>query len=99
MEYAVLGVVPVVLTVNNTLAVPPANSVTLVGFKVSVGLEAPPGEIEPVMFTIPENPPILVSVIEVLPEDPRVILIADCWACSWKSGERGGFTWRMSVTV
>lgn len=71
----------------------------MVGFNVSVGLEPLPGEIELVTLIIPENPPTLVRVIAMLPEDPLVTLMADCCASSWKSGEGGGVTWRMSVTV
>ena len=87
------------LIVIRTLAIPPDNKVTLVGFNPTVGLEPPLSEIELVMLTIPEKPPILVSVIVMLPEDPRVTLIADCCACNWKSGAGGGVTWRISVTA
>jgi hypothetical protein len=85
--------------VSRTLAVPPDNKVTLTGFNDNDGLELPPGDTEHVILTSPEKPPTLVNVIAVLPEDPRVTLIADCSTCNWKSGGDGGTICRTTTTV
>ena len=53
--------VPVVVTISTALAVPPEDSVTLFGFRATVGLEPLLGDIDTLSVIAPENPPVLVK--------------------------------------
>jgi hypothetical protein len=88
-----------VFTVRTAFPVPPDNSVTRLGLRVRVGLEPLLGDIEAVRLTCPAKPPMLVSVRVVLVADPRVTFIEEGEEVIEKSGEGGGTTLRMLVTL
>src|SRR6267378_6433639 len=85
--------------VRTAFPVPPDNSVTRLGLRVKVGLEPLLGDIEAVRLTCPAKPPMLVSVRVVLVADPRVTFIEEGEEVIEKSGEGGGTTLRMLVTL
>lgn len=64
-----------------------------------MGLEALLGEIDVDRFTVPAKPPMLVNVIVLLVAEPRVTLMEDGAAEIEKSGEGGGTTLRILVTL
>ena len=78
---------------------PPDSSVTLFGLIVRVGLEPLLGEIEIARLTVPAKPPILVSVMVLLVDDPLVTFIAAGEDTIEKSGAGGGVTLRMLITL
>ena len=64
-----------------------------------MGLEPLLGEIDADRFTVPAKPPMLVNVIVLLVDEPRVTLMEDGAAEIEKSGEGGGTTLRILVTL
>ena len=75
------------------------SSVTLFGLMVRVGLEPLLGETEIARLTVPAKPPMLVSVIVPLVDDPLVTFIAVGEDAIEKSGAGGGVILRMLVTL
>lgn len=72
---------------------------TRLGFRVTVGLEPLLGDIEVVRLTCPAKPPMLVRVRVALVAEPRVTFIEEGEDVIEKSGERGGTTLRILVTL
>ena len=64
-----------------------------------MGLEPLLGEIDVDRFTVPAKPPMLVNVIVLLVAEPRVTFKEDGVAEVEKSGEGGGTTLRILVTL
>ena len=87
------------LIVRREFPVPPDSSVTLFGLIVRVGLEPLLGEMEVVRLTVPAKPPMLVSVIVLLVDEPRVMFIEAGEDVTEKSGKGGGATLMMLVTL
>ena len=85
--------------VRTAFPVPPDNNVTRLGLRVRVGLEPLLGEMDMVRLTCPVKPPILVSVRVVLVAEPRVTFIEEGEEMIEKSGEGGGTTLRILVTL
>ena len=85
--------------VRTAFPVPPDSNVTRLGLRARVGLEALLGDIEVVRVTCPANPPMLVNVMVVLVAEPRVRFIEEGEEVIEKSGEGGGTTLRMLVTL
>jgi hypothetical protein len=69
------------------------------GLRVRIGLEPLLGEIEEVRLTCPAKPPMLVSVRVALLAEPRVTFIEKGEDVIEKSGEGGGTTLRILVTL
>src|SRR6267143_5148104 len=90
---------PPVFTVRIAFPVPPDSNVTRLGLRVRVGLEPLLGEIEVVRLTCPTKPPMLVSVRVVLVAEPWVTFIEEGEEVIEKSGEGGGTTLRILVTL
>jgi hypothetical protein len=88
-----------VFTVRTAFPVPPDNSVTRLGLRVRVGLEPLLGDIDVVRLTSPAKPPRLVSVRVALVAEPRVTFIEEGEGVIEKSGEGGGTTLRILVTL
>src|SRR5690242_16964938 len=84
--------------VRTEFPVPPDRSVTLFGLIVRVGLEPLLGEMEVVRLTVPAKPPMLVSVIVLLVDDPLVTFIAVGEDAIEKSGAGGVVILRTLVT-
>ena len=87
------------MMVRTAFPVPPDSNVTRLGLRVRVGLEPLLGDIEVVRLTCPTKPPMLVSVRVVLVAEPRVTFIEDGEEVIEKSGEGGGITLRILVTL
>ncbi len=85
--------------VRITFPVPPDSNVTRFGLRVRVGLEPLLGEMDVVRLTVPAKPPMLVNVIVLLVAEPRVTFMEDGAAEVEKSGEGGGTTLRILVTL
>ena len=85
--------------VRTEFPVPPDRSVTLFGLIVRVGLEPLLGEMEMARLTVPAKPPILVSVIVLLVDDPLVTFILVGEDVIEKSGAGGEVIVRMLVTL
>jgi hypothetical protein len=66
---------------------------------VRVGLEPLFGDIEVVRLTVPAKPPMLASVMVLLVDEPRVTFIETGAAVIEKSGDGGGTTLRILVTL
>jgi len=79
--------------------VSPDNNVTRLGLRVRVGLEALLGEIEAVRLICPAKPPMLVSVRVALVAEPWVKFMEEGEEVIEKSGEGGGTTLRILVTL
>src|SRR5207244_13509501 len=77
----------------------PTSEVLRFGLRVREGLEQLLGEIDVDMLTVPAKPPMLVNVIVLLVAEPRVRLMEDRAAEIEKSGEGGGTTLRILVTL
>ena len=90
---------PVVLIVSTAFPVPPDSNVTRFGLRTRLGLEPLLGEIDVVRSTVPAKPPMLVNVIVPLVAEPRVTFTEDGVAEVEKSGEGGGTTLRILVTL
>lgn len=69
------------------------------GLRVRLGLEPLLGDIDVLKLTVPANPPMLVNVTVVLVAEPRVTFIETGAAMIEKSGEGGGTTLRILVTL
>jgi hypothetical protein len=69
------------------------------GLRVRVGLEPLLGDIEVVRLTCPAKPPRLVNVRVALVAEPRVTFIEEGEDVIEKSGEGGGTTLRILVTL
>ena len=67
--------------------------------RVSVGLEPLLGEMDVVRVTVPAKTPMLVNVIVLLVAEPRVTFAEDGVAEIEKSGDGGGTTLRIVVTL
>ncbi len=85
--------------VSTAFPVPPDKSVTRLGLRVRVGLEPLLGDIDVVRLTCPAKLPMLVSVRVALVAEPRVRFIEDGEEVIEKSGEGGGTTLRILVTL
>jgi len=85
--------------VSTAFPVPPDNKVTGFGLRVSVGLEPLLGEMDVVRVTVPAKTPMLVNVIVLLVAEPRVTFAEDGVAEIEKSGDGGGTTLRIVVTL
>lgn len=72
---------------------------TRLRLRVRVGLEPLLGDIEALKLTCPANPPILASVKVALVAEPTVTFIEEGEEVTEKSGEGGGTTLRMLVTL
>ena len=83
---------------TTTFAVPPDNTVTRLGLTDSTGLEPLLGVDVALRLTMPENPPMLVRVIVLVPAEPWVMFIEDGLAVIWKSGGGGRLTSIIAVT-
>ena len=79
--------------------VAPDSNVTRFGLRVRAGLEPLLGEMDVVRLTVPAKPPMLVNVIVLLVAEPRVTFMEDGAAEVEKSGEGGGTTLRILVTL
>ncbi len=86
-------------TVRTAFPVPPDNSVARLGLRVRVGLEPLLGEMDVVRLTCSAKPPTLVSVRVALVAEPRVTFIEEGEDVIEKSGEGGGTTLRILVTL
>ena len=87
------------MTVRTAFPVPPDNSVTRLGLRVRVGLEPLLGDIDVVKLICPAKPPMLVNVRVALVAEPRVTFIEEGEEAIEKSGEGGGTTLRILVTL
>ncbi len=85
--------------VSTALPFPPDSKVTRFGLRARVGLEPLLGEIDVDRFTVPAKPPMLVNVIVLLVAEPRVTFKEDGVAEVEKSGDGGGTTLRILVTL
>src|SRR3989442_8444027 len=85
--------------VSTAVPLTPYSKVTWFGLRVRVGLEPLLGEIDVDRFTVPAKPPMLVNVIVLLVAEPRVTFTEDGVAEVEKSGEGGGTTLRILVTL
>jgi len=85
--------------VRTAFPVPLDSNVTRLGLRVIVGLEPLLGDIEVVRLTCPAKPPMLVSVRVALVAEPWVTFIEEGEEVIEKSGEGGGTTLRMLVTL
>ena len=85
--------------VSTAFPVPPDSNVTLFGLRARVGLEPLLGEMDVLKLTVPAKPPTLVNVMVLLVAEPRVIFMEDGAAEVEKSGEGGGTTLRILVTL
>src|SRR6266849_4813917 len=85
--------------VKTAFPVSPESNVTLLGFNVRVGLPPLLGDIDMDRLTVPAKPPMLVKVRVLLVAEPRVALIEEGAAVMEKSGEGGGTTLRILVTL
>lgn len=84
---------------TTTLAVPPDNTVTRLGLIDRTGLEPLLGVEVTLRLMMPENPPMLVRVIVLVPAEPWVTFIEDGVAVIWKSGGAGTLTSTMATTA
>ncbi len=85
--------------VSTAFPFPPDSKVTRFGLRVSVGLEPLLGEIDVDRLTVPAKPPMLVNVIVLLVAEPRVTFAEGGVAEVEKSGDGGGTTLRIVVTL
>ena len=87
------------MMVSTAFPFPPDSKVTRFGLRVRVGLEPLLGEIDVDRLTVPAKPPMLVNVIVLLVAEPRVTFAEGGVAEVEKSGDGGGTTLRIVVTL